>query len=98
MQRITRKDLDRLASRINEATGSPLTTWTRGADDRLTASPGNYHIDGAYGGYALHRMSNTSGGVSDVFGMGHMPARELHGLMYAFLIGYRTHEHQMERA
>lgn len=97
MQRITRKDLDRLASRINEATGSPLFPWDD-ADGRLIASPGNYHIDCAYGGFSLHRMSNTSGGVSDVFSMGHMPARELHGLMYAFLIGYRAHERQMEQA
>lgn len=93
MQRITRKDLDRLASRINEATGSPIFHWGDNG-----ANPGNYHIDGAYGGYALHRVANPSGGISDVFSMGHMPARELHGLMYAFLIGYRTHEHQMEHA
>jgi hypothetical protein len=44
-------------------------------------------LSGAYGGVALHRMYNAGGGVSDVFGSGHMSKRELYGRMHAFIRG-----------
>lgn len=59
MNRITIKDLQCMVDRINTVTGSPMQSWTDGK-----ANVGNYHLDWAYGGVALDRMYNTSGGVS----------------------------------
>ena len=85
-QRITRAHLDAKAATLNRMTNSP-TEPSRMVDGKRTANVGNYHISGAYGGYSLHRMSNESGGVSDVFDCGHIPARELAGLMSAYTAG-----------
>jgi len=49
---------------------------------------GTYCLSGAYGGWALHRMAAGGGtGVVDVFERGHMPARELSGLISAYRLG-----------
>lgn len=85
--RITKKTLQPVVDRINRETGSPMEPWTKSEDGRWKANIGNYHLSSAYGGYALHRMVNEHGGVSDVFRAGHVPARELYGLMHAWLTG-----------
>ena len=85
-QRITRAHLDAKCATLNRMTKSPVEP-SRMVDGKRTANVGNYHISGAYGGYSLHRMSNESGGVSDVFDCGHIPARELAGLMSAYTAG-----------
>lgn len=84
--RITRAHLEAKADTINSMTKSPSEPY-RTVDGKLTANVGNYHISRAYGGYCLHRMCNESGGVSDVFSCGHIPARELAGLMSAYMSG-----------
>jgi hypothetical protein len=86
MARITRKNLQFIINRLNLATGSPVETYVKGDDGRFHAQPGCWHLSGAYGGFALHRMVNASGGVSDPFGH-HMPARELYNRIHAMLIG-----------
>lgn len=86
MNRITRKNLDACAAMLNRMTGSPLEPY-EGSHGAWKAQPGNFHISGAYGGYALHRMSNEGGGVHDIFSRGHMPARELYELIHAFRRG-----------
>lgn len=84
--RITRAFLDAKANTINSMTKSPLEP-SRMVDGKYCANVGNYHISGAYGGYCLHRMASEGGGVSDVFNCGHIPARELAGLMSAYTAG-----------
>lgn len=84
--RITIKHLEAKAATINSMTKSPSEPY-RTVDGKLTANVGNYHISRAYGGYCLHRMCNESGGVSDVFSCGHVSARELAGLMSAYMSG-----------
>lgn len=84
--RITRAHLDAKVATINSMTKSPAEPY-RTVDGKVIANKGNYHISGAYGGYCLHRMVNESGGVSDVFSCGHIPARELAGLMSAYMYG-----------
>jgi hypothetical protein len=71
---------------LNRMTGSPAEPY-EGSHGAWKAKPGNFHISGAYGGYALHRMVNEGGGVSDIFSRGHMPARELYELIHAFRRG-----------
>jgi hypothetical protein len=85
--RTSRKRLESLVERINRITDSPLASWTKGNDGKLTSNIGNFRISGAYGGVSLHRMENKSGGVSDVFGCGHVPKRQLDDMMCAFIKG-----------
>jgi hypothetical protein len=84
--RITRAHLDAKVATINSMTKSPSEPY-RTVDGKYVANKGNYHISNAYGGYCLHRMATESGGVSDVFSCGHVPARELAGLMSAYTAG-----------
>ena len=84
--RITRAHLDAKAQTINSMRGAPSEP-SRMVDGKYRANVGNYHISNSYGGYCLHRMSNESGGVSDVFSCGHVPARELAARMSAYTAG-----------
>lgn len=86
MTRITEKDLQKVVDRINRETGSPMTTYTKTADGKHSANVGNYHLDGAYGGWKLVRMDNQSGGIRNVTD-GFVPKRELYDLMHAILTG-----------
>ena len=86
MSRITINDLQKLVDRINQIKGTPSKPWEDNKDGKYAANIGNYHLDGAYGGHALHQMTNTSGGIRDIFG-GHMAKRELYNRMQAFLCG-----------
>lgn len=85
-QRITRAHLDAKADTLNRMTKSPVES-SRMVNGKYCSNVGNYHISGAYGGYCLHRMSNESGGASDVFNCGHIPARQLAALMSAYTAG-----------
>jgi hypothetical protein len=85
-QRITRAHLDAKAQTINSMTKSPAEPYCT-VNGKAVANKGNYHISSAYGGYCLHRMCNESGGVSDVFSIGHISARELAGLLSAYTAG-----------
>ena len=83
--RITERDLEATIARINRATGNHYSPCTKKADGTFTANIGNYHLSCAYGGVALHQMSE-GGEVRDIFG-GHMPKKELYNLMHAYLMG-----------
>jgi hypothetical protein len=83
--RITRAFLDAKAATINSMTKSPAEPY-RTVDGKAVANKGNYHISGAYGGYSLHRMTE-GGGASDVFSISYVSARELAGLMSAYIAG-----------
>lgn len=80
--RTTRQHLENKAAHINKLLGKPAEYMTAGA-----INPGHYSISGAYGGYCLHQTVSASGGVRDVFSTGHIPARDLAGLMSAFVLG-----------
>lgn len=92
MTPITKADLDAVVKRINLITKSPETSYTKTSDGKFIANSGNYHLDGAYGGWALHRMCNKGGGVNDVFQVGHVSKREIYGLMQAFIRGIAAAE------
>ena len=93
MERITIKHLRELCETLNKMTGHALEPYTRNGNGNgnLRANVGNYHISRAYGGHTLHQMANESGGVNTPLSCGHVPARELYGLMHAYLKGI---EHQ----
>ncbi len=86
-RRVTIKDLQMIVDRINHITKSPLESYIKDSSGKYVAQPGNYHLDGAYGGYSLHRMCNEGGGVSDVLRVGHVSKPELQKLMFAYIEG-----------
>ena len=90
MERITLKDLDHVVDAINVAEKTPPKPFSaRDANGKITANVGNYHISSAYGGWCLEQMMNERGGVRDVFQVGHVPKRELYGLLRAYFSGLR---------
>lgn len=104
MQRITRRDLEAVCNRINRAIHHEQRENSNGrwATGKVTNGgyqqlPDVFYIDGAYGGVALFQTcspdaNGESHGVSDVFGMGHMPKRELYNMMQGFLRGMEARE------
>lgn len=84
--RITEKDMQHWVKYLNNITGNPVQPWGR-VGDRNRANIGNYHLSHAYGGVCLHQMSNESGGVRSVFGMGHGTKRDLYDQLRAFIAG-----------
>ena len=87
-ERITKSMLEKRIDYLNKVTGSPETPYTRRSDGKLYANIGNYHLDSAYGGYSIERMTNSAGGVSDLFECGHQPIREIYNRLNAFIRGY----------
>lgn len=85
MQRVTIAELQSIIDRINRVTGSPMLPYSMGDDGHHRANPGNYHLSRAYGGFCLHRMSTTGGGVRTPLMSYHVPARELRDQMLAYV-------------
>lgn len=83
---ITIKDLEAQVRRLNLITNSPLESY-RKVNGRLTANVGNYHLDGAYGGYKLARIATEGGATDDVLRSGYCTKRELSELIRAFETG-----------
>jgi len=84
MNRITDKNLDGLARRLNILTHSPETYMTMDGDKR-TINVGHFHISHAYGGVCLQRTMNEGGGVYCPLWSGHIPKRDLYDQMYAYI-------------
>ena len=85
---ITVKNLQAVVDRINKTTNSPaeqFSTTVPGA-----ANIGNYHLSGAYSGYALHRTVNASGGIRDISNSGYISKRALYDVLHAYLAGYEA--------
>ena len=86
MNTVTKKFLEAQIERLNRETNNPPTPYVR-EGEKFTAQIGNYHLSGAYGGHALHRMETDGGGISDVFGCGHITKRDLSARISAMLCG-----------
>jgi hypothetical protein len=76
--RITKKDLQAKVVIINAVLGHGVVEWN---------TVGAVRLSSACGGYGVHRVVNTSGGVVDLMG-GHYTAKEadffLSGMIAAF--------------
>ena len=92
MNRITEKQLQAVVDRLNRITGSPAAPYIDGK-----AQIGCYHLSHAYGGVCLHRTHNEGGGVSSPLSTGHIPKRELMGLLHAFIAGIDTAQQDATR-
>ena len=89
MERITIKHLRALAETLNKVTGSPVEPWSK-SDGKIRANIGNYHISRAYGGFCVHRMESSDGGVDTPISYGHIPARDLYERMRAYISGFEA--------
>jgi len=91
--RITMNYLEASVRRINEITGNKLEPYTDTgiamwlSGNRFKINIGNYHLSGAYGGWALYQMETKGGGVKDIFECGHVPKKELYNRMDGFIKG-----------
>jgi hypothetical protein len=91
-QRINRSFLNAQVSNLNRLMGLGNELYTYDENHDLTGGvEGVYLISSAYGGYALHKMHESTG-ESDVFNMGHIPARQLSELIDAYMRGIREVE------
>lgn len=92
MERITNKHLDGMVNRLNKITGMPLTPYGDSINGQCNPNAGNYHLDYAYGGVKLVRMSMTPGctGVSEPIYMGYSTKRDCYDRIYAFIRGIET--------
>lgn len=88
--RATNKQLEALCDEINRLTGSPVARYAKDESGRYCPQVGNYHLDGAYGGWNLARMVNESGGITHPLGGGYRTKRELRDQMRAFIDGLRA--------
>ena len=86
--RITKRDLQNVLDRINEATGQKLEGWTKDETGRYRANVGTYVLDWCYGGVRLSQLVTPSGGERDITGRG--TKRETYHAMRAFLAGLET--------
>ncbi|MAH46648.1 hypothetical protein CMI37_12525 [Candidatus Pacearchaeota archaeon] len=90
MKRITLKDLDHVVDAINTARGISRATWSvdrNGLGGKCVPTPWQYHLSSAYGGWSLHQRGASGTGIRDVFQVGYVPKRVLHGLLKAYLAG-----------
>ena len=85
MKRITESQLNAVVDRLNTLTGNPLKRYEKDASGKLVPQAGNYHIDCAYGGVELAQMCQHGSGTIDVFGLCHMPKRELLKKIHAYI-------------
>lgn len=85
-QRITAKNLTNVIAHLNKLTGNPLKPYEL-VGDKHVSQRGNYHLSGAYGGWALHQMVGEGGGIRDVLQSGHVPAKQLYNLIHAYIRG-----------
>lgn len=84
--RVTKKQLQAIVDRINIITKSPMTTYTKDKKGKFKANIGNFHLDFAYGGCALHRIENAGGGVNTITS-GYVTKKELAFLMWQYIAG-----------
>lgn len=84
MNRISIKDIEARISYLNKITCKPETAYTK-IDGKLSANIGHYHLAQAYGGCALYRMDNESGGVDDVSRIGYASKKELYQWINAYI-------------
>ena len=90
MDRITEKDLAQQVATINRITGMAATPYSKRANgEGYTGNIGNYHLDGAYGGWKLVQMMNEHGGIHEIT-HGFVSKRELYNRLGAFIAGLQT--------
>ena len=84
--KITQKDLEFAVSHLNTITGMPQTSYSTEWGN-IKPNAGNYHLDGAYGGWKLSRMCKEGTGTSDVLGSGFTSKKDLYNQISSYTRG-----------
>lgn len=92
MSRITMKHLEGLVERLNSMTNSPPQTYVKNSEGRYKAQIDNFHLDGAYGGWALYRICSDGGACNDISGCGHVPKKELYDRISSLIQGWDLYQ------
>jgi hypothetical protein len=85
--RITKKILQRKINTINKLTNSPMEYTSQLPDGTLICNTGHFSLSCAYGAYGFERISSKDGAASCPLSVGHVPARELAGVLDGFIAG-----------
>ena len=80
MARIKIADIERVILDLNNSLGYSTESYSKGVSQEK-----NYHLYEAYGGYALHQVSNKAGGSTTIFGL--TTKRELFDQIAAYASG-----------
>ena len=78
MARTTQKDVQIEFENLASVMGRDTEPYRRGEDGRAIAQVGAWHLDHNthYGGYVVHEIANSGGGVTEPFGSRRLSARE----------------------
>lgn len=88
-QKITRPFVERQLENLNRKCGTPLQPYLNLNDGNgIQPQAGNYHLDNAYGGYALVRMCQQGGGTSQVGNTGFVSLKVISMYIRMFSEGY----------
>ncbi len=93
---ITKANLEGVIATLNRVTKSPEEPYTNDAEGKFQSNIGNFHLDSAYGGHKLSRITNDAGGTTDITG-GYIPKRELYYRIHAYLDGVLAAQEDCEK-
>jgi len=84
--RVTQKDLDGVVRTLNKVTKSPeIYADPRKPGEPFKANIGHYHIDSAYGGNKLVRVTSEGGGIETISTGGYVSKRELCAQIHVYM-------------
>ena len=86
MTRITQADLEFMRAGFAHAVGAPHT------------GIGSYCLSASNGGFALQRIVSNTGATRTIISNGHIPARELYGLMRAAIEGIIAYQRSQPKS
>ena len=87
---ITKAMLEKRVKVLNEVTGNPVEPWSTKVDGSgYTANAGNFHVEYAFGGVRIERMS-LGGGSSNPLNMGRVTKSHCYNLINAMIEGVRV--------
>lgn len=84
-EKMTRAKVDARIDYLNRLTGSPTEPYTKGPDGRYVANPGNFHLEGAYGGHKLARMAGLNGCSQDPLNTGFVSLRAVYDAIDCYI-------------
>tara|TARA_R100001163_G_scaffold33968_1_gene26289 strand:- start:24623 stop:24919 length:297 start_codon:yes stop_codon:yes gene_type:complete len=88
--KITIKDLESKIDRLNTITNNPLKSYLQNEQGQYESQVGNYCLAGAYGGYELHQIVNTGGGITTPLNTGYTSKKALWYAIDNYMSGIKT--------